>query len=61
MDYTSMCHVFGTIKKLSSTKGTQALFCGIWTSDLKVIEFPNFFEIKIWKITIIFILALTMA
>jgi len=29
-------------------EGTQTLFHGVWTYDVKVIDFQSFYEIKNW-------------
>jgi len=53
--------VLGTIGEPSTRRGALALFCGVPTHGRKDIEFQSFYELKILKITLTFILVVTMA
>jgi len=42
----SCVSIRGIIEKFPTRKGAQALNCGIWTYNVKDIEFQSFYELK---------------
>jgi len=56
-DLLDHSHVLCTIGELLVRRGVRALFCGIWTSGVKVIDFGVIFRLKILKIPFTFIFA----
>jgi hypothetical protein len=38
--------ILSTVEKLSTMKGVWTLFLGVWTYDVKVLEFQKNYELK---------------
>jgi len=41
----SLVHIFNTTGKPSTRKGAWALICGVWTYDVKIIEFQSLYKL----------------
>jgi len=47
LDCVSLDCIFDIVGKPLARRDARALFCGIWTYHMKVIEFGRFYELKV--------------